>query len=68
VHCIQTSCTAPADQHNAYEFAKEVCAQVGVTLPSFEEIQQGSSGVRRVDFAGGILAAVVAVWAWLVLF
>ena len=36
------------DQQNAYQFAVEVCQQVGVQLPSFDQLGQtsGAAGVK----------------------
>jgi hypothetical protein len=36
------------DQQNAYQFAVEVCQQVGVQLPSFDQLGQtsGATGVK----------------------
>ena len=58
-HCIKTSCTTDTDQHNAYDYALAVCAQVGVTLPSFDDIGQASGGVRLHVSTGVIVTVVV---------
>lgn len=54
-HCIKTSCTTETDQMNAYNFAVQVCAQVGITLPSFNDIGKASAGaVVRVGYGFSI--------------
>lgn len=47
------------DQQNAYQFAVEVCRQVGVQLPSFDQLGQTSSGARGVTVGFGAMAAVL---------
>ena len=54
-HCIKTSCTTETDQMNAYNFAVQVCAQVGVTLPSFSDLGKTSGGaIVRVGYGVSI--------------
>jgi hypothetical protein len=57
-HCIKTTCTTDKDQHNAYDFATQVCAQVGVKLPSFEDVGQ-SSGTEGLRVSFGVVLSVV---------
>jgi len=65
-HCIKTSCTTQEDQQNAYNFAVQVCDQVGITLPSFSAIAQSSMGAvirlgSRVSIGVRIAAALFVV-------
>jgi hypothetical protein len=46
------------DQHNAYQFAVEVCQQVGVQLPSFDRLGQ-TSGARGIKVGFSASAGVV---------
>ena len=67
-HCVETSCTDPRDQQNAYEYAVEACAEANVTLPPMNDIGQTSTGtIVKVEhwivmsvvvgavFAGGLV-------------
>ena len=57
-HCIKTNCFTDTDQMNAYKFAYQVCAQVGVTLPSFNDLGKNSGGaVVRVGY--GVSLSVI---------
>lgn len=57
-HCIKTSCTSEQDQEQAYSFAAQVCAQAGVTLPSFDQIGE-TSGAKSVRVGFGAVVGVV---------
>lgn len=46
------------DQQNAYQFAVEVCQQVGVQLPSFNQLGQ-TSGARGIKVGYSASAGVV---------
>ena len=46
------------DQRNAYDFAVQVCAKIGVTLPSFNDVGKSSGAVVRVGY-GGLICALI---------
>jgi CFEM domain len=59
-HCIKSSCTTTGDQESAYNYAVELCATVGVQLPSFQNIGETSGSVgMRVGYNYVLLTVVV---------